>query len=470
MFKKLSDRLTNAVCNPGKIRQLRSMGFDETDAKLALEATNGDIEMAAGVLLEQQGQQGQGQSPRQQQQQRTVVDSITSTVSEERDPDIGLRNALEESRRTEEARMVSDALEASGNMGQSEMSTVVRERQYGTSAASRRAGEAALARFNISDGAFGCNGITREKGKGKAKVKARTGNKKQNGGKSDDGPVLVVPSSRGNRDLILRQDSVGLSHHPEVTIPQKMTDKTKEERVLRCAVRLRSHPPAIDTLHRALSALRSNPDNSKYRRLDTQSEGYIRTLEGVPGAEDFILTMNFRRIADRDRPRGRYLVLDRVEVDDALLYLGVSAMEEAKKSNDYQIEKRKIQFLRDMESARAIVGDEGEKEEEEVRRTACLSRLPAEPSAGTLIRVTLAPGPAGTISRMFDSDDILGDVLNWIGAHGSTMPNRIKNNEWILVHGGVTSETIDVSTRGCMKTLQSIGCWPSGRLEVRPCP
>merc|ERR1712137_952831 len=74
------------------------------------------------------------------------------------------------------------------------------------------------------------------------------------------------------------------------------------------------------------------------------------------------------------------------------------------------------------------------------------------------------------IRRRFDGDDILLDVIHWIGAHGSVIPENIASRKWSLVDMNRYPVTpIDISKLE-QKTLQYIGCWPCGRLEIRPSP
>merc|ERR1712137_780876 len=73
-----------------------------------------------------------------------------------------------------------------------------------------------------------------------------------------------------------------------------------------------------------------------------------------------------------------------------------------------------------------------------------------------------------TVRRRFDGDDVLQDVLNWIGGHGSVIPEKLASREWSLVDlNRYPIAPIDVEVNN-QKTLQYIGCWPSGKLEICP--
>ena len=70
--------------------------------------------------------------------------------------------------------------------------------------------------------------------------------------------------------------------------------------------------------------------------------------------------------------------------------------------------------------------------------------------------------------RRFDGDDILRDVINFIGGHGSVIPEKIASREWCLIDmNQYPLVPIDVDNY-MNKTLQYIGCWPSGMLALKP--
>jgi len=90
--------------------------------------------------------------------------------------------------------------------------------------------------------------------------------------------------------------------------------------------------------------VRDDPSNDKYRKIDTHSQGYIKVLKDKPGALDLLKAMNF---TERNTS-GKDLVLTRDRVDPALLYLGISALEQIRKTEEYMYHKRLIQFRRDV--------------------------------------------------------------------------------------------------------------------------
>ena len=142
---------------------------------------------------------------------------------------------------------------------------------------------------------------------------------------------------------------------------------------------------------------------------------------------DLITAMNFVPRSNN----AMELVLHRDRVDVALLYLGESALEEIRKSDEYISSKNRMTFEKEL---RKIQNGENVKEEEEIlHRAEFVKKLPSEPSsgAGALMQITL--GNDNTIMRRFDGDDVLKDVINFIGCHGSAIPKKILSREWCLV-------------------------------------
>jgi hypothetical protein len=257
----------------------------------------------------------------------------------------------------------------------------------------------------------------------------------------------------------LRSNSGGLStHHPQVKLIPKLQDKTKEEQILRCADRLKASHQAVDTLYRALTAVQKNSNNPKFRKIDKNTVGYQKSVATAPGAEDLLAAMNYR-------PQGTHtLVLDRAMVDPALLYLGVSALEQTKLTPEYQQSKAKGVFSKTVREIQQLADT---SEAEAIARAALMAKCPTEPAEGrgALIQVIVAED---TLRRRFDGDDTLQDVLNWLGSHGTDIPVKILSREWCLVDlNRYPAIPMDCAVNKG-HTIQFIGCWPSGKLEVLP--
>ena len=429
MFRRLRDQVSSAADAAGAAlgitseaeRQLVSMGFPAEQARAALNATDGNVERAAELLL------AGGAPPAP-----TAPVSGSAAAPIDVDDDDAVRRAIAESRAAEEERRLRAAQEES-------MGNANRAR----TAAMANAGRAALARFE---------------GKNAKKTTKKANGRNNPVRRSNTAPPdfgSIRPGGNGG----IRMKSGGLTtHHPDVKVPKRMADKTKEEQLMRCADRLKPYPFAVDTLLVALQAVRKDPSNERYRKVDKTTAGYNNTLKDKPGAEDMLLAMNFR-------PHGvNELRLDRSMVDDALLYLAISALEKARESEEYKENKAKARFIRELNQIRRG-GDNSEAEA--IRRAEFMAKVVSEPArgSGALIQLTLGED---VVRRRFDGDDVLQDVVNWIGGHGSAIPDKLASKDWCLVDINRYPPTPIDTQKNAERTLQYIGCWPSGRLEVQP--
>jgi hypothetical protein len=413
-----------------KVKQLEAMGFDKESAKIALEMTNYNLEEATHHLLSNQ-----------------------------------------------------EALSSHSAAASSSQSRSNANNRSNRSAAIIRAGEAAANRAKNSSVKFGSNQIQKKKNtaassnRNTSTTTSRTATTSAN---------TFPTSSTMNTHTVSKT-------HPKVTMPTKMKDKSKEEQILRCSKRLAPYPHAVDTLLQAFTFVKNYPHNSKYRKINTQTSGYQKVLEGKPGVVDLITAMNFQK-------RGAEYILQQSDLDLALLFLGISALENIRLSREYLTEKRNIQFKRDIK--RIIEGSNlnanVDQDAELLKRSAFLQKVPSEPDdgSGALLQLYLGSSNRNSvhdedptknmllkqtkdmnitetetiekISRRFDGDDTLQNIVDWIGAHGSCIPEKLMSREWSLVDlNKYPLEEIDVES--CLgDTLQRVGCWPSGRLELRP--
>lgn len=400
MFRRFTDRVTAAV-----LGDTSSSGTE--DKVRVLQAMGFDAMSARNALAQTNGDVDDAavlllRQPSQQSHQVPFSDNM----------DEAMRNAVEESLQTEDQRLYRQAQEASlqqprvARPKQTTSTTTIGPTRL-TTAAAAKSGQAAVSR-------------------------------------------AVNPT---NRSRTIHE------HHPHVKIPSKLEDKSKEEQILRNVDRLKSHPTAVDTLYKALTALRTDPNNQKFRRIDKSNPGYQRSVASAPGAEALLLVMNFTQI-------GNTLVLDRSRVDPALLFLGISALEDARKSSEYQEAKRQIQFTNEIKTIHLQVNS---SEQEALMRANFISKCPTEPPGGRGALVQVGFGDE-TIKRRFDGDDVLQDVVNWLGGHGSAIPDKLLTREWCLVDKNrFPISPIDVKLN-LDKTLQYVGFWPSGKLEIRPSP
>ena len=247
------------------------------------------------------------------------------------------------------------------------------------------------------------------------------------------------------------------SHHPKLSIPKSLDRKSKEEQILRSADRLKSHSQAVDTLYKALVTIQANPNVEKYRRIDTNNPGYQRSIAGAPGSNVFITSMGFQK-------HNGTLILASEHVDSALLYLGISALEQVKLKDEYKQHKALLKFEKDVAD---ILLKSDTCTEEAITRSRYMHQLPSEPTAGIGALVQVKITTSSTFKRRFDGDDTLRDILNWLGGHAPGILANLDSKQWSLVDLNQYPATpIDITLKD--KTLLSIGCWPSGKLEILP--
>jgi len=281
------------------------------------------------------------------------------------------------------------------------------------------------------------------------------------------------------------------AHHPDVKLIPKLSDKSVEERILRTADRMKSFPAAVDTLHKALTAVQNDPDSDKFRRIDTTSAGYQRSVAPATGAADFLATMGFQQ---QHQQQKHYLVLHRPLYDPALIYLGISALQQTRLTPEYVTAKQELVFVKEVQAM--MLNNNNNKNlsaEEKQKRAAWRQQCPKEPAPGrgALMQIEFLGSGSGislvatddppptttttttTLRRRFDGDDTLQDVVHWLGATmGKTLLERLESGAWCLTDlnragAGAVPVPLDLTRLG-HHTLQYIGCWPSGRLQVRP--
>ncbi len=452
LFKKNEEK--------SKLETLSQMGFTLDQSKHALNVCDGNLERASNFLLENHSHDHSGSSTSSGNGYRSgngALNVNTSRQGGDETEEQQLQRIMAESIAMEERRKEKAAVAAVGTM--TSMTTTTRK----PSAAAIRAGQAAVARAENANRRYGANGkllAKRETKKKKSHISTTTTETS-----AVTIPMQSSPSASAKEANITsnsNKSKQALKSHPKVKIPTQMKDKSKEEQILRCTKRIARHTLAVDTLLRAFTFIRQNPDDDKYRRIDQSTMGFKNALEGKPGVMDLLFAMNFVRGGPGN---SKYLILERARVDMALLYLGISALEEVRKSEEYTASKLSIQFEKEL---RMIQNGECVSEEDEVlKRAQFVSKLPTEPEggAGALMQISLG---SDKIMRRFDGDDILQDVINFIGGHGSAIPEKILSREWCLVDLN-QYPLVPIDTERCInKTLQYIGCWPSGKLSLQP--
>jgi len=283
-----------------------------------------------------------------------------------------------------------------------------------------------------------------------------------------------------------------IATHPNVHMPKRLSQHDQEEILLRCANRVAPYSLSVDTLVRSLKTIQSNPGIRKYQSIDTTSAAFQRSLN-APGVLDFLRAVNFHSSPATNNRK----TLTLSHFDPAAFYVGISALEQIQQTSpEYAKDKALRVFQKELDD---ILATKSVNEDETSARERYLSKLPSEPINGSSpivveFGLTTSNGISGgstnandinnkqqplatkqhKISRGFDSDDTLGDVVNWLGGHASVIPTKLETGEWTIVDRNRNGSEedynyhrLDVSELS-NKTLHYIGCWPSGRIAVVP--
>ena len=397
------------------LASLTAMGFPLSAAKVALEASNDNIEQAVQFLLTNNAFEEKHTTPSalpptsKSRPAPTVVNLSDGIVDDNEDEDDDdddddLSRALKLS-------LKSEKIDNGKRQKQAARDFPVQNQSR--SASNNNAAAAALSRL---DGGGG--------GKNK-----------------------LSPTARLKKD------------HPHVKVPKAMEKKPIDEQIKRCSGRLATHPAAVDTLIRTLSALSGDPTNQRYRKIDMKNPAFERALSGAPGAVDLLVAVGFER-------RGNLLILAG-NVDMARIWMGKSSLEVVRGSEEYLKRKGEIVFERTV--ADIVEGRGGtnvEREDEE--RTKHLKSCPVEPGYGQVCVVKLSLG-GKIVQRRFASDDVLVDVLHWCGGFGTVIFEKLVEGVWFLFDKNESPmKAIDVTTETKGWTLQRMGLWPSGNLVLMP--
>ena len=454
MFRKLQDRMVAAASNAlgianttnsenersavsptttTTVQSLQALGdYTVTEIESALHTAGGNIDRAAEILLTQPQQL-------QQQPQRSMLTN-TANTTDRMDEDMELQRALQQSLDMQEQQQ---------------------QQQSSRSEIMNQAAEAAFRRADMANNSK------------KTKTKPLNASTATTTQKRDTPKPTIVPARPiRTKSELLRQ------HHPDVKLIPKLQDKSTEEQILRTVDRMKHHPAAVDTLYRALSMIynTTHPENMKYRRIDTSTPGYQRSVAPAPGTTDFLRAMKFHN--EHYHQNSPILVLSDPMYDPALIYLGLSALEQIKLTSEYILAKKQMVFLKDVNTllletttSTATNNRKPTTSPEDVQQqTYYLSLCPKEPSEGRGALLQIHITDTYTIRRRFDSDDTMSDVLHWIaGTVGTTIYQRIIQNHYCLMDVNHTHRIpIDVNGAARHYTLQYIGCWPSGRLQLQP--
>jgi len=248
-----------------------------------------------------------------------------------------------------------------------------------------------------------------------------------------------------------------------------MGERSAEDQLKRTARRLAPNHLAVDTLIRAVGQLTKDPSNPRYRKLKLTNRVFAATIGASPGGVDFLLAIGFRRVGDGDT-----LQLSESAYDPVLCVQGLSALEMATRQPEYLRSKEAALFQKAVGAAESAAASDPA---EAVAREQLRAMVPREPDLGesgsTRINVRLGSDKSAgrLIERRFAADDVLRDVMTWIGAEVSAqVPEKLESGLWELCDTTTFPPSpLEIAGGGAAptRTLQSLGLWPSATLAVQ---
>lgn len=253
--------------------------------------------------------------------------------------------------------------------------------------------------------------------------------------------------------------------------------------------RLSEYPAAVDALLFVITKILEKPSDNSRKQVNLTKAVFHKTI-GKSGKWGIRLLEALGFVKTRT---GEYYNLHRRNENLNKLRLAQDKLKTAQKSEVYSLATEKILFSRQVAS---LLVDESDTES--ASKINFLSNIPPEPREGsagnTNVRVYFGEAD---IQRRFASDNTLQNVLDWVCASlHSTLIQRIKEGEYELIDRTVfppklvqlseieksrrksssdssaidlfkAFENADINSGSENKTLQIIGLWPSGEVEIQ---
>ena len=473
LFNNAKGGLLTALNNNSseEIQQLEAMGFPRERIVHALNATDNNVERAAELLL-------LGVSADEYPSSNTAASAATTNNSNN-NATVGTHVAAhneEQMRRAIEESLQLNQRQEADNLRRAERASLQNNKSKKKVGNKPTKGDSNAASDNVID-------LTGDDSKPAAIAsktkKQSTSVKSAASVKAGNAALSRFNNNTGTNTNKTKKSDTSIPKalsqtHPNVKLPTKLQSKSKEEQILRTANRVKPNVMAVDTLLRVLLSVRSSPDNIKFRVIDRTNANYVKYVRDAPGAEDLLLAMNYRRNNYATSGKNE-LRLERHLVDDALLYLGISALEQMRESDEYKTGKKLRAFHAEMRRiGKGQKQQQNLSEHEMDARLQYLTKCPKEPPVGRGAIMNVCLGDerekidGGLASRRFDGDDTLVDVLNWLGGcYGDELLERMRSREWCLCDlNRYPVLPLDVEKHQ-NKTLQYLGLFPSGKLGIR---
>eukprot|EP00518_Triparma_eleuthera_P002263 CAMPEP_0182455020 /NCGR_PEP_ID=MMETSP1319-20130603/1376_1 /TAXON_ID=172717 /ORGANISM="Bolidomonas pacifica, Strain RCC208" /LENGTH=386 /DNA_ID=CAMNT_0024653049 /DNA_START=115 /DNA_END=1272 /DNA_ORIENTATION=+ len=242
-------------------------------------------------------------------------------------------------------------------------------------------------------------------------------------------------------------------------LPASISSIPVQPRLLRLSHRLSKSSLAVATLLKTLTTIQQNPTTPKYRRVDLSSAGFKRSLSGVPGSRDFLECVGFAASAQDPN------ILTLGLVDPALFYAALECLKSVTGTWPYAIDLSRRKW------SAAVARMSRPSASLDSSRARLLASLPSEPAGLGASRVTARVGGGLTLQRSFAADDVVADVVRWLGAcldpalvegfrKGTVVLLLKSKNPKEEVGGEERREDVEAMT------LKTVGMWPATEVEV----
>jgi len=221
-----------------------------------------------------------------------------------------------------------------------------------------------------------------------------------------------------------------------------------------CVWQLATMPDSVDILITSIGRVLAHPHEAKYKRVPLSNSKFKTHVADAPGGLELLRAVGYER-------EDNALVLQRH--DEALLTMGLSALEAARRSTSYLDAKSEQMLVKALQESKSEW-----TEAERSRRDAAARRVPNEPPEGaagnTLLCIHLGDSNDKNrcMWRRFESCNTLEEVVAYVE---SQTPFQIGTNAELIDVTLATPKPLGRDNYG--RTLQVLDLWPSGHIRVR---
>ena len=299
------------------------------------------------------------------------------------------------------------------------------------------------------------NNIDNRKKYFRSLINKRTHSKGSNGVQSAQGNLVRVKSSSGVKSGKFRTKK-DLNHglfKRKPSCKQKLLFESYSNILV-------EFPDTVDLLLHMLTSILVHPNDQKYREVYFHSSAFKRVIKGLPNnaAVAFILLCGFK-------PSDDWLVLDQKSEDLGLLSNAKKFLENCQYNPIYQVAKNRVDFDKMLQSSK-----ETPSPDENYRREQLMRKVPKSPKCGDAgkTQITVFIGD-DVIKRCFHSDNMIADIVTWLGAtYNSSIPVHALNESWDLREKNPYLKGVLRVHLDYQRTLENAGLWPIAELMLEP--